>query len=487
VSSLQASWERRREEWELQKNLADQDQFISEQEVKVAGDQQLIVAQELAAATLQTGHAKAVVDYLTTKFLSRELYEWMSKVLGDVYAELLQQATTLALLAEQQLAFERQLQPPSFIKDDYWTAPRDDSSSAPADRRGLTGSARLLLDVEKLDQYAFGNDRRKLDLSHTFSLAAMCPLEFHQFKSTGVLPFMTPMRLFDQAFPGHYLRLIKRVRVSTVALIPPSQGIRATLTASGLSRVVLKGNGFQTVSVVRDPELVALSSPVNASGVFELDQQSDILLPFESMGVETMWEFQLPKPANRFDFDDIADVFVNVEYTALADRDYRRQVIAALDQDYSFQRQFSLANDAPDLWFELCNSHDATQQHVFRTTRRDFPPSLERLRITQLLLCVIPAGSPLGELDIDSLTLRMSGSAAGDPPLGGPARTTDDGIVSTRRANGAAWLSLVGAAPIGEWGLRLSPEAADAMANGAVEDILMVMTLDAETPPWPQW
>src|SRR5205807_1805227 len=142
--------------------------------------------------------------YLATKFLNRELYEWMSGVLGDVYAGLLQQATTVALVAQQQLGFERQVQPPSFIKGDYWAAPAQDGATATADRRGLTGSARLLQDVEHLDQYAFDINRRKLNLSQTFSLAGLVPFEFERFRSTGVLPFSTPMRLFDAAFPGHY-------------------------------------------------------------------------------------------------------------------------------------------------------------------------------------------------------------------------------------------------------------------------------------------
>ena len=35
------------------------------------------------------------------------------------------------------------------------------------------------------------------------------------------------------------------------------------------------------------------------------------------MGVDTMWELQLPKAANPFDYRTIADVFFTVEYTAL--------------------------------------------------------------------------------------------------------------------------------------------------------------------------
>ena len=58
------------------------------------------------------------------------------------------------------------------------------------------------------------------------------------------------MELFDRDFPGHYLRMIKRVRVSVIALIPPTQGIRATLSSTGLSRIVIGGDVFQTVVVL---------------------------------------------------------------------------------------------------------------------------------------------------------------------------------------------------------------------------------------------
>ena len=50
-----------------------------------------------------------------------------------------------------------------------------------------------------------------------------------------------------------------------------------------------------------------------------------MLLPFESMAVDTMWELRLPKAANPFDYRTIADVVFTVEYTALHSFDYRRR------------------------------------------------------------------------------------------------------------------------------------------------------------------
>jgi Tc toxin complex TcA C-terminal TcB-binding domain len=109
-----------------------------------------------------------------------------------------------------------------------------------------------------------------------------------------VLVVGTPQSLFDRDFPGHYLRLVKRVRTSVIALIPPTEGIRATLSTSGTSRVVIGGDTFRNVVVRRDPETVGLSSPRDATGLFELmpDSQPELLLPFEGTGVDHLfWEY----------------------------------------------------------------------------------------------------------------------------------------------------------------------------------------------------
>jgi hypothetical protein len=78
-----------------------------------------------------------------------------------------------------------------------------------------------------------------------------------------------------------------------------------------------RDGSFSEVVLRHDPGVVALTSAVSASGVFELDTQSDMLLPFESSGVDTMWELQPPPAANPFDFSTIADVLITIDYTAL--------------------------------------------------------------------------------------------------------------------------------------------------------------------------
>jgi hypothetical protein len=494
--SMLASFERRRQEWEFQKSLSVQDGHIGTQQITLAKDRVRITGQEREIANIQANHADDVIEFLSTKFTSAELYDWMSGVMEGVYRYFLQQSTGIARLAENQLAFERQEMPPAFIQADYWDAPRDASSITNdngnvTDRRGLTGSARLLQDIYRLDQYAFETDKRKLQLTKTISLARLDPYAFQKLRETGDMVFATPMPLFDHDFPGHYLRLIKRVRTSVIALIPPIEGIKATLATAGISRVVIGGDWFQTTIVNRGPESVALTSPQNATGLFELESQGqgEMLLPFEGLGVDTTWEFRLPKPANAFDYRTIADVLITIEYTALDSPTYRHQVIQQLDRSVSADRPFSFRHQFADAWYDL-HHPDLVQEPQkpmevrFTTRHEDFPPNITELEIEQVTLYFARKDGVDEEIEIDDFRFIQQGTMGA---VGGAA-TTVNGIISTRQGNAGAWTSLIGKSPVGEWTLALKekPETKQLFAEDKIEDILFVITFGGKTPEWPK-
>jgi hypothetical protein len=491
INSAKASFERRNQEWELQRQLAERDIGVGEQQVTLAQTHTDVARQEETISRIQHDQAQATIEYLANKFTNAELYAWMSGVLGGAYNYFLQQATAMAQLAQYQLAFERQESPPAFVKADYWDAAEDASRAATGqgaqpDRQGLTGSVRLLQDITRLDQFAFDTNRRKLQLTETFSLARLLPLEFQNFRRTGQLPFATPMALFDRGFPGHYLRLIKRVRMSIVALIPPVQNVRATLIASGISRVVTGGDVFQTIFVRRDPELIAFTSPNNATGLIELEPDAGMLLPFESMGVDTNWELQLPKAANPFDYRSIADVLFTMEYTALQDFSYRQQVIQQLDDTVSAERVFSLRDQFADQWYVLNNPVSAEDplRITFELAPGDFPPNVSDLRIQQVFVALVRAGGQEFELGSTQLLLKPRGATA---PVGGTVAGTSDGFISTRRGNASAWVPLIGKSPLGEWELTLpdTQETRERLAQEGIEDLLFVLTYEGRTPAWP--
>ncbi|MCB1985019.1 MAG: peptidoglycan-binding protein [Burkholderiales bacterium] len=491
-----ASFERRAEDWEFQKSLASQDVLIGSKQIDIAQDQLMVVGQEQTIARLQQEHAKDTLEFLANKFTNAELYDWMSNILEEVYADFLQAATAMAKLAENQLAFERQAAPASYIQNDYWEAPSEaltsalSSSSKTTDRRGLTGAARLLQDLYKLDQYAFDTDKRKLQLTKTISLAALSPVEFQQFRETGTLAFKTTMAMFDHDFPGQYLRLVKRVRISVNALIPPTQGIRATLSTPGLSRVVIGGTIFQTANIKRTPELIALSSAQNASGLFELQEQTEMLLPFEGSGVDTSWEFRLPKPANQFDYSTIADVFFTIDYTALYDTNYRQQLLQTLGSSLSADRAFSFRHEFADAWYDLHNPDQTSipMEATFKTRKQDFPPNIENLSIQQIVLYFSKSSGVTESLEIPvQIAFKATDSAVIGPLPQQDGIKTIDGIISTRRSHASDWLSFIDSSPIGEWTIKLpnnDTTVRELFAKDKIEDILFVITYKGRTLSW---
>ena len=498
LRQMQASYERRKQEWHLQQRIAQHDVLIGDQQFELASEHVFVARQERGIAETQVAHAEQAAAFLATQFTNVELYEFMSGVLGRVYAYFLQQACAIAALAENQLAFERQEAFTTFIQADYWQPPSEGDNATSADsprpdRRGLTGSARLLQDIYRVDQHAFETKKRLLQLSHTISLANLAPFEFQRFRDTGVLPFATPMEVFDRGFPGHYLRLIRRVRLSIVALVPPIYGIRATLAASGLSRVVIADafhDAFQTMVVRRAPEQIAFTTPINATGLLELEPEGDLLLPFEGMGVDTTWELELPKASNPLEYQSINDVLITIEYAALHSATYREQVIRQLDPSVSADRGFSIRSDFPDAFYALTNPpEDEPIVAPFETRHADFPPNVDDLRIQHVLLYVVrrdessqedsdtsPGGSPV--------TLLFKALDA-DSTVGGAATSTHDGIISTRRENGRVWDGMIGLVPTGAWELVLGEDMRPQLENGEIEDIVFVITYAGRLPAWP--
>jgi hypothetical protein len=269
-----------------------------------------------------------------------------------------------------------------------------------------------------------------------------------------------------------------------IALIPPIQGIHATLASGGSSRVVIGGDLFQAISIRRDPDYVAFCSPVNTTGQFELEQQTDTLFPFEGSGVDMTWEFSFPKASNLFDSGSIADVLITIEYTALNSFDYRQQVIRAQPATISADAPFSFRNQLSDQWYDLLHpdQSDTPMTVQFTTSRQDFPPNIDDLRIQQVLLYFSRADGRTFELTVSALRFTETGSLG---TVRGGA-TTVDGTISTRRGNAGSWLPMIGKSVTGSWELALadSSQVREYFKDELIQDVLFVITYSGGRAGW---
>lgn len=490
-ASIMASYERRREEWTYQENLASKDVEIANQQVTIADDNIRIVTQERAIAQLNTDHAQASLDFLKNKFTNVELYRWMSGVLQRSYSYMLNLATSVARTAERQLYFERQEQAGPFIQSNYWqTSSTNSFSGNTVDRQGLTGSARLLVDITRLDQYAFDSNKRKLQMTKVISLGQNFPSEFQQFKETGIMNFQLTNKLFDYDFPGHYLRLINTVKTSVIGLLPVYDSIKATLSADTISYTVIGGTTFQRTPIRRlELDSVALTSPSNSTGMFDLQPaQGDLLNPFEGMGIESRWVFEMPQFSNRFDFSNIADVLITVEYTALDSYQYRYQVLQDLDNKLTFNKGFSFKNDFPDQWYELAQAESGSPNFgvTIELKREDFPQGFLNLKVnkaTDVLLYFVRDDGFEDEieiLDFSYVNPRIINNP-GNPPnyLNG---TTDKGKFDAQQLT-----RMLNDSPVVKLQLLFdnNPDTRAYFTDGKVKDILLLMPCKAELKAYP--
>ena len=492
-NAFYGSLERQMDGWTLNQSMATWDAAIAGDQITAATDRQKVATDEANIATTQAANAVAQFNFLSTKFTNVNLYNWMVDVLGPLYRHQLQTATATALLAQRQLAFERQQRPPTFIKPDYVVDATASNLTAAQSSSGLTGSARLLSDLNDLNDYAYSTDQRKLQLMQSFSLAQLAPIDFILFRQSGNISFTIPLPLFDQSFPGHYLRLIRRIRISIVGLIPPTPGIRATLTSSGISSVVVPGDTFQTLRIARSPETVSYTSPVNATGTFDLDAQPDLMNSFEGNGVDMAFRLTMPKAANPFNYGSLADVIVIYEYTALPSADYARQVIRRMPNRTSNAIDFSIRQDFPDAWYTLLAQVQsipvpATLSAQLSLSTRDLPPNLSGFKIEQVVLMVLrpeqPSTTPV------PVKAALTLTNGGQPLISiqtAQAASVDD-IISTRSSASATWNGLLNQDPTGTWVLTFANDdtiTGQALQSGDITDIVLVLTYGGDLPPWP--
>ena len=384
LAGLEASHQRREEEWTLQLKL-------SEQEYKQV-NQQLIAAeirQQIAEFNLEL-HEKDIEqidelhDFYKNKFTNLGLYNYMASSLNRLYRTAYNMAYDMAKLAEKAYQFER-FDDSIFIQNDNWQF----------DKAGLLAAERLMVQLQELEKKHLENNVRTPEMAQTFSLAMLDASQLLELRQKGSCVIRIPEIAFEILYPGQYRRIIKSVCITIPCLAGAYTNVSAKLT---LLKGMIEKNDGDTLEELEIAKLnsITTSSANNDSCMFDLNFNDERYLPFEGAGaVNSEWKLELPSKVRSFNYDTISDVLLHISYTALdGDRDTAENLLSDLLQNFAANnglfRLFSLRNEFPDSFNMLFNSANPTAEWLVNKTHFSYLLADKNLSIEQTLVYLKP-------------------------------------------------------------------------------------------------
>jgi hypothetical protein len=434
-AGLQATFERREQEWHHELLLAQQESKQVEQQRLAAEIRAAITEKELDIHQTTMDQADELDHFYKNKFTSLGLYNYLATTLTRLHRDAYNTAEGLARMAQRAYAFERD-DDTVFIAPGNWQA----------DKNGLLAGEKLTLQLEQLETAYLRANTRQLEVSQSFSVALLDPGALLTFRETGSCEFTVPEILFDLAYPGQYKRIIKSARISIPCVVGPYTTVSAKLTLTGSKvRKQATTNPDDLISLPAPPTpSIATSTAVNDAGMFELTFRDERYLPFEGAGAISSWRLELPDQLRMFDYATIPDIILHISYTARDDDAFRVTVETAITDSLTayastagMHRLFSLRHDFPDAFYQFLNPVGAAaQQTRVKLGREHFPffLSTRTLNMTGTSLFIQPEGA--GPVDTTDLTISVNNNPnaawttppktnlrAAEIPASGPALT----------------------------------------------------------------
>lgn len=322
-TDISESYRRRSEEWQLIYQQAQSEIDTINAQLDALAVRRVGAVTSLQLAQAQQDNLKSTLNFLTTRFTQSSLYNWLTGQLSALYYQAYDAVLSLCLSAQACWQYEMGDMTSTFIQTGAW----NDSY------HGLLVGETLALNLQQMESAWLTRNARRLELTKTVSLKQLDSEAFTSLVTDGVTQFSLSESLFDNDYPGHYLRQIKYVTVSLPALVGPYQDVRMTLTQSG-SRTLLKadingvnylndsttGSASNIITNLRASQQIAVSSGLNDSGMFILNFGDERYLPFEGTGAVSDWQLKFPNVKSAEQqalLQSLNDVIIQVHYTAL--------------------------------------------------------------------------------------------------------------------------------------------------------------------------
>lgn len=296
LDGIQAGFERRAQEWQLQCDLAQDELDQLDAQAEAARLSYACAVTDYGLLQRQIVHSNQRDAFLRSRFTSQELYEWKAARLAGFFADAYRAAYGLVLQCEKALQFELGL------NDTFVSGGWDDR------RRGLLSGERLRAALLAMETAYLTSARPRLQIQKTLCLSTLGKLD--DLKNTGTCKFDITAQMLDADFTGHRQRRIESVAITIPALLAPYQNVRALLTQTG-NEVEMADSSRR--KDFRTGEQVVLSRGLNDSGVLE-PLTDGRYAPFEGTGAVSQWELQILDTELRKDLSEV--VFV-MNYSAL--------------------------------------------------------------------------------------------------------------------------------------------------------------------------
>jgi hypothetical protein len=409
-AKIEAEFQRRDDEWKHQAAVAQRefdqiDRQVAAAEIRVAlAERSLEVHNESVAQT------EELFEFYQDRFTSADLYTTLSKRLHQLHRDAFNAAFSMAAMAERAYRFERPEDSTTRLSPGQWN---------PA-TGGLLAGEQLQLDLQALERKYLETDVRRFEIEQSFSLAQFDPAALVALREQGDCTFLVPEVFYDLAYPGHYRRRIKAVRLNVPCVAGPFVNVSATLKLLD-SRIRLDPDSEAVAVPARHSVSIAASSGQNDAGVFEFSFRDERYMPFEGGGAVSTWQLSLPKTFRLFDYETIADVILRISYSALNDEDLRANVedatgeaeraILGYLQTNELQAVVSMRRDQPDTFVRLTRSPPDTAV-PFSIERRRLPWFIGERPLTIAAAHVLLRTSR--REDAPTLTLSLNGSAVGE-------------------------------------------------------------------------
>jgi hypothetical protein len=460
LAGLEASHQRREQEWKQQLRMAQQELKQSGIQLIAADIRQQIVEQDLLIHEKSMDQADNVYEFYKNKFTGLALYNYLASTLNRLYRNAYNVAYALAKQAEAAYGFERQ-DSEIYIQGDNWQF----------DRAGLLSGERLMLQLQELEKKYIDGNVRQPEITQTFSLAMLRPKQLLELRQNGTCEIDIPELAFDMLYPGHYFRRIKSVRLTIPCVAGPYTNISARLTLLS-SRIALEDDpGSLTGVNTATTTTIWSSSANNDAGVFDFNFHDERYLPFEGAGAVSTWRLNLPKTMRAFSYDTIADVLLHISYTARegdaeAAENRLANLFNAYVNDYGLFRLVSLRHEFPDALNRLFSQ--PLQSTTFELTPAHFPYLLASRELTLVKPAEVylkPKGNAVAAVT-GTMKLNGANSVAWTPTGQGSA-------VTGRYKNGT--VDLIGT-PFRTWTIEAGENGLD---KEAIDDILILVRYSA--------